>query len=106
VAAIEGAGHAGTTFAGLCFYKNQVFCANLGDSRIYLLRDGKLVRISTDHTEAARLVSGGILTETEAQGSIYSHIVTHYIGMPESGEAFHAAHYEDVVLHYGDRFLL
>lgn len=106
VYALDGGGSAGTTFAGLCFYDDQAFCASLGDSRIYVLRDRKLMRISADHTEAAHLVQEGYLTEMEAQRSVYSHIVTRYIGMPPSERPFHAAHYPDFVLHYGDRFLL
>lgn len=100
-------GRAGTTVAALCFYNNKAYCANLGDSRIYVYRAGKLIRVNTDHTEAARLVKMGTLSEREAARSMFSHVLTYYIGMPHDQQnPFEAAHYPDFVLHYGDRFLL
>ncbi len=103
---IDGGGKAGSTFVGLCFYEDEAHCASLGDSRLYVLRDGVLTRISDDHTEAARLVRGGVLTPEEASASVYNNIVTNYLGMPPGETPFKTAHYTDFQLHYGDRFLL
>ena len=46
--------------------------ANLGDSRIYALTDGGLVRVSTDHSVVQELVDAGMITEEEAAWSIPS----------------------------------
>ncbi len=105
VFALDG-GCAGTTFVGLLLYEDEAYCMNLGDSRLYVLRDGKLRRISEDHNEAATLVQGGVMSRAEAEKSVYSHVVTRYVGMPPLDEPFGVAHYTDFVLHYGDRFLL
>lgn len=42
----------GTTLALLCFLENKVYSCNLGDSRIYRFREGKLEQLSLDHTDA------------------------------------------------------
>lgn len=44
-------GSMGTTVASLLFYKDEVFCCNVGDSPVYRFRDGKLEKISLDHVE-------------------------------------------------------
>jgi len=40
----------GSTLAGLFFYQGKVFRFHAGDSRIYLLRNGGLMRLTTDHS--------------------------------------------------------
>ena len=41
----------GTTLAGLYFCNRQVWTCNVGDSPVYLLRDGRLIQISQEHTD-------------------------------------------------------
>ena len=43
--------HMGTTMVAFCFADDTAFACNVGDSRAYLLRDGKLIRMSEDHVE-------------------------------------------------------
>ena len=40
----------GTTLVGIIYYGGKYFWINCGDSRLYRLRDGNLVQISTDHS--------------------------------------------------------
>ncbi|MBN1914516.1 MAG: serine/threonine-protein phosphatase [Parachlamydiales bacterium] len=42
----------GTTLSCVHIYKNYIICAHVGDSRIYLYRNGQLQQLSTDHTLA------------------------------------------------------
>ena len=56
----------GTTVSALVVLENEVAIAHIGDSRIYLLRDGELSQITTDHTFVQRLVDSGRITEAEA----------------------------------------
>ncbi len=56
----------GTTVSGLLRVGNRVALAHIGDSRIYLFRDGKLEQISKDHTFVQRLVDSGRITPEEA----------------------------------------
>jgi PPM family protein phosphatase len=56
----------GTTLSGMVRVGNQVVVAHIGDSRIYLLRDGVLEQITADHTFVQRLVDSGRITPEEA----------------------------------------
>jgi serine/threonine protein phosphatase PrpC len=56
----------GTTVSALVVLEDQVAIAHIGDSRIYLFRDGELAQITTDHTFVQRLVDSGRITEQEA----------------------------------------
>lgn len=56
----------GTTFSGITFTGNQVSVAHIGDSRIYLAREGVVRQVTTDHTFVQKLVDTGRITEEEA----------------------------------------
>ena len=56
----------GTTVSGLLRVGDKVALAHIGDSRIYLFRDGTLEQISKDHTFVQRLVDSGRITPEEA----------------------------------------
>ncbi|MDI6023434.1 protein phosphatase 2C domain-containing protein [Leucobacter sp. UT-8R-CII-1-4] len=57
----------GTTFCGFMTVGDQLALAHIGDSRLYLLRDGKMNQITKDHTFVQRLVDSGRITEEEAK---------------------------------------
>jgi PPM family protein phosphatase len=56
----------GTTVSGLLRVDDHVAIAHIGDSRIYLFRDGELKQITSDHTFVQRLVDSGRITPEEA----------------------------------------
>lgn len=56
----------GTTVSGLIRVGDQMVVVHIGDSRIYLLRDGELSQITNDHTFVQRLVESGRITAEEA----------------------------------------
>ncbi|TFD17230.1 MULTISPECIES: PP2C family serine/threonine-protein phosphatase [unclassified Cryobacterium] len=56
----------GTTVSALIVLEDEVAIAHIGDSRIYLLREGELSQITIDHTFVQRLVDSGRITEQEA----------------------------------------
>ena len=56
----------GTTVSGMVRVGDKVVIAHIGDSRIYLLRDGVLEQITADHTFVQRLVDSGRITPEEA----------------------------------------
>ncbi len=57
----------GTTFCGFMTVGDQLSVAHIGDSRLYLLRDGKMRQVTKDHTFVQRLVDSGRITEEEAK---------------------------------------
>jgi len=56
----------GTTVSALLRVGDAVSIAHIGDSRIYLLREGELSQITNDHTFVQRLVETGRITPEEA----------------------------------------
>ncbi len=56
----------GTTVSAMVRVGDQIALAHIGDSRIYLYRDGELKQVSIDHTFVQRLVDSGRITEEEA----------------------------------------
>jgi len=54
---------------------------NVGDSRAYLLRDGALRTLTTDHTVAAELVRQGKLTSDEAAAHPHRRLLTRALGV-------------------------
>lgn len=56
----------GTTVSGILRVDDKVAIAHIGDSRIYLFRDGRLEQVSSDHTFVQRLVDSGRITAEEA----------------------------------------
>ncbi len=56
----------GTTVSGILRVGDKMALAHIGDSRIYLLRDGDLSQVTNDHTFVQRLVDSGRITAEEA----------------------------------------
>jgi serine/threonine protein phosphatase PrpC len=56
----------GTTVSALAVIGTEVAIAHIGDSRIYLFREGELSQITVDHTFVQRLVDSGRITPEEA----------------------------------------
>jgi protein phosphatase len=56
----------GTTVSGILRVEDKIAIAHIGDSRIYLFRDGELRQITADHTFVQRLVDSGRITQEEA----------------------------------------
>lgn len=56
----------GTTVSGLIRVGDQMVTVHIGDSRIYLMRDGELTQVTNDHTFVQRLVESGRITAEEA----------------------------------------
>ncbi|HEX3029042.1 MAG TPA: protein phosphatase 2C domain-containing protein [Clostridia bacterium] len=96
----------GTTFASLILFNNLAIALNLGDSRVYLFRDGNLNRLTADHTEAERLVRLGAITREQALKHKSRHMLYRYLGTsPDSGHP-EAEASEAVEILKGDAFLL
>jgi PPM family protein phosphatase len=76
----------GTTVVILLVTPSMIIAANVGDSRIYLMRDGELEMLSKDHSIVAEQVELGMMTEDEAAVSPMKHILTRNLGSSENVE--------------------
>ncbi|MDQ3370284.1 MAG: protein phosphatase 2C domain-containing protein, partial [Myxococcota bacterium] len=92
----------GTTLDVVLIAGPEAFVAHVGDSRTYLIRDGRSSQITTDHTVAEVLVIEGKLTIEEAQVSPLRTILVNAIGV-SADVGVEMAH---VTLKRGDRVLL
>lgn len=70
----------GTTVVAALCYKNQVYVAHVGDSRMYLLREGALLRVTRDHSRVQRLVDEGKIKEEEAENHPSANVISRVLG--------------------------
>ena len=70
----------GTTLVSCLVHDGFGLIANVGDSRAYLMRGGKLHQVSRDHSLVARLVEQGRIREDEAKNHPHSHILLRTVG--------------------------
>jgi PPM family protein phosphatase len=74
----------GTTCTVLAVRDDAAFLAHIGDSRAYLLRDGRLRQISEDHSLVAQLVRDGAITDEEALRSPQRNVIVRALGLEPS----------------------
>jgi PPM family protein phosphatase len=92
----------GTTLDVLLVSGTEAFIAHVGDSRTYLIRDGRASQLTTDHTYAEVMVIEGKLTIEEAQVSQLRNILVNAVGV-SAEVGVEMAHLE---LRRDDRLLL
>ncbi|TFD84391.1 serine/threonine-protein phosphatase [Cryobacterium lactosi] len=93
----------GTTVSALVVLDDQVAIAHIGDSRIYLFRDGELSQITTDHTFVQRLVDSGRITEAEAMVHPRRSVLMRVLGDVESSPEIDTS---ILATRAGDRWLI
>ena len=59
---------------------DTAYISNIGDSRAYIFREGRLTRITTDHTYVNELISKGVITEEEAENHKQKNVITKALG--------------------------
>ncbi len=73
----------GTTLTVLWPASRDMLIAQVGDSRAYLFRDGKLQQMTRDHSMVADMVRRGILSEEQAARHPMRNIITRAVGTDE-----------------------
>jgi serine/threonine protein phosphatase PrpC len=85
LARAQGAsGSMGTTCTAASVDGERLLIAHVGDSRAYLLRDGKLTRVTRDHSRVARMVAEGVITEEQAAAHPERNVITRALGIEGS----------------------
>ena len=74
----------GCTCVVLLTIGDKGFMANVGDSRLYLARDGQLYQLSTDHNFMNEAIAQGMLTPEVAAQSPHAHVLTRAVGTQPS----------------------
>lgn len=70
----------GTTLAVLWILDSTAYIAHVGDSRIYLIRNGIIKRLTYDHSLVQEMVEQGVLSEPEARKHPQRNILTRAVG--------------------------
>lgn len=77
----HGGKRIGTTFAALSLADGTASAFNIGDSRIYFIRNGKISQISEDHTQVQMLINQGFLSKSDAKKHPARHVLTQHLGI-------------------------
>lgn len=96
----------GTTLAALYIEDDKAVCCNVGDSRVYWMRDGKFEQLSVDHSRVQQLIAMGLITKEEARTHKSRHVITQYLGIFEEEMVIEPAFTDVICLKDGDLFLL
>src|SRR5580704_15586176 len=94
----------GTTCTALVLRGTQLYFAHVGDSRLYLIRGARMVRLTRDHSYVGRLVESGIVRAEDAEKHPQRHILTAALGAGR--ELAVDAPEQSVALQEGDDLLL
>jgi protein phosphatase len=70
----------GTTASVLLLTGTRYIIGQIGDSRVYLLRDGQFSQITKDHSYVQEQVDAGFLTPEQARYHPYSNVITRCVG--------------------------
>jgi PPM family protein phosphatase len=92
----------GTTVVACLIDGRRATVAHVGDSRAYLLRDGHLHRLTTDHTIVAELVARGAIAPDEADRHAYKNVLSRNLGAKPTA----SVDVSEVELQPGDRLML
>lgn len=91
----------GTTMVACTLLGDTMYVANIGDSRLYLLRD-EISQITDDHSLVEELVKQGNITESEARVHPQKNIITRALGT----DVQVSADFFEVTVQKGDIVLL
>ena len=76
----SGPARMGTTLVGALVRGNELHVINVGDSRAYRLRSGRLEQLSRDHSVVADQVAKGLIDADEARQLVYRNRITRALG--------------------------
>ena len=74
----------GTTLSALLIVQDKGYIVQVGDSRVYRLRDGECEQLTTDHTWVEETVRAGLMNREDAENHPYKHVITRALGTEQS----------------------
>jgi len=91
-----------STLSSLLISADTAYIAQVGDSRVYLTRDGKTAQLTEDHTLVNFRLKLGLITAEEAANSPGKNVITRAVGHQDYVEVDTI----DLEIQAGDRFML
>jgi protein phosphatase len=92
----------GTTLSAILLAGGKISIAHIGDSRVYLFRDGVLQQVTEDHSLVMEHVRKGLLTVEQAEKSPLQNILTRALGAQKTPQV----DLKEIPVMENDRFLL
>lgn len=96
----------GSTLAMVYVRDGQALMGHIGDSRVYLLRDGTLQRLTKDHSKVQMLMDTGLITQEEATVHPHRHVILRSLGMNEDDGPCVCDLSDPLALAEGDRLMI
>jgi serine/threonine protein phosphatase PrpC len=94
----------GTTCIAVSLTASNLCYAHIGDSRLYLIRDGVLTRLTNDHSRVMDMVQAGILLPQDAEGHPDRNVLSRALGVGHELQA--EVPQQAIPLRCGDTLLL
>jgi PPM family protein phosphatase len=85
----------GATVVAALIIGRRLFAVTVGDSRLYLMRQNSIRKLSTDHTWIQEALEAGIVQPEEAAGHPNAHVIRRYLGSPKPPEVDHRLRLSD-----------
>jgi protein phosphatase len=95
-------GDMGTTVVVLIFRDDLPWCAHVGDSRLYRLRDEKLAQITEDHTWVGLAIKAGEISKEQAKFHPWRHVLSQCLGRKD----LQRIDLQQLEIQAGDRLLI
>ena len=96
----------GSTVVTLLLQDDKCSYTNLGDSRLYMLRNGELVQLTKDHTEGQAMVDAHVLTEEQLKTHPSRNRLSRHLGISREDMMIDTPVYPDITLQDNDKFLI
>lgn len=96
----------GTTLALLYINKGKAKAYNIGDSRVYLFREGTLTQLSEDHTQAQTFSKMGLSPFLQTYGHKEKHVLTQHLGLFADEMTIEPYQSAEIIIRDEDVFLL
>jgi PPM family protein phosphatase len=92
----------GTTVVSMLITGAGISLCHVGDSRAYMLRDGKLIKLTEDHTYVNEQFKNGLLTQEQMETHSMKNVLTRSLGFSEQLKV----ESQKLDLHKQDRYIL
>ena len=99
-------GSCGSTISMLILRDDVFRTVNVGDSRVYQLREGKLTRLTKDDSEIQDLLDYGMITPEEAWTHPHKNVITKHLGMPTGDVMLTPTLSQRHRIQNGDRYMI
>lgn len=91
----------GTTVVVACFFEDKLAISHVGDSRAYVFRQNRLIRLTYDHSVLQEQIDAGYISEEQARFSAIKNLITRAVGTQsyvQVEQHIHEVFDEDIVM--------